>query len=761
MAACLLNAPAQGQWKRAKPDPAEPAAPKAAPAPAPPKAAAPVAKDVPHALSLATDYLYKTQKPDGSWATKYSSEHAVGGEALAASALLAAGQGPDNPKFALAMDYVAKFAPNTVYARAMRTMLYAQLDQGVYGKKLAEDVAWLIAQQKPTGGWGYGPAHRMTQAYDDWTDASNTQLALLAIQKAASAGAQVPPAFWKKAAGYWVKGQNPDGGWGYDPPKYRSGRPGSYGSMTAAGVASLLSLLDRQIQADPSPASYAAEAAAAQKGTKWLLDNYDVTTIPKWPLGQSDEHLAYYLHCLGRAIDAGGLGRTGGIDWKTDVTRQLLARQRADGSWGPAERSADAESETVVRTAFAMLCLAASAPPLGLQKLRLDEGWSGEFRDANRLSDYISASLKSPVKWRWLDGQSPESFDDAPVLLISGSGKFTPPGGFEAGVRSLLSAGGIILVAAGDREFAQAVTAALQTALPRHTPRKLPAEHSIFTTPAVIPAEMRPAVTALGDYVQTNVFVLTGEFASHWHANRVAAQEPAFAIVTNLIHHALGGTCAMPSPAATPERFASVSRVAVARLKHKADWDVCPGALREVSAVTASALSIAIAESAADLSADIDPTRVPLLWLTGCDDPKLTDAQLHKLKKYLAGGGVLFVDSAVGRGEFTAAVTRTLVKMFGPDCLKPMQPEHPVLTGEVGGGAGADVVTVELTPGASDKPSSPALSCVEIDGRAAVIVSKYGVTAPAAGKVPQDCLGVAPADARRLAANIVLYAIGQ
>ena len=48
---------------------------------------------------------------------------------------------------------------------------------------------------------------------------------------------------------------------------------------------------------------------------------------------------------------------------------------------------------------------------------------------------------------------------------------------------------------------------------------------------------------------------------------------------------------------------------------------------------------------------------------------------------------------------------------------------------------------------------------IEINGRTAVILSRYGVTCPLEGLPTYGCVGLATDDARRLAANVVLYTI--
>jgi hypothetical protein len=70
-------------------------------------------------------------------------------------------------------------------------------------------------------------------------DHSNSQFALLGLIAAQRSGIPIAPGCSERRARHWTEARNPDGGWGYGSSR---GQAGSYGSMTAAGVASLFLL---------------------------------------------------------------------------------------------------------------------------------------------------------------------------------------------------------------------------------------------------------------------------------------------------------------------------------------------------------------------------------------------------------------------------------------------------------------------------------------------------------------------------------------
>jgi len=162
-----------------------------------------------------------------------------------------------------------------------------------------------------------------------------------------------------------------------------------------------------------------------------------------------------------------------------------------------------------------------------------------------------------------------------------------------------------------------------------------------------------------------------------------------------------------------------------------------------------------------DLSADV-PANAPLLWMTGSGELDLGPEQTARLKKYLQNGGTLFVDSTAGIKAFADSAESLLKGMFGADGVKEMPANYPLLTGEFGGGVGTDLRELKYTrEGARifgtlrEQP----LYGVEVNGRLAVIFSKAGVTCGVEGLPTYGCAGLSVDDARRLAANVVLYAL--
>ncbi|HEX8199634.1 MAG TPA: prenyltransferase/squalene oxidase repeat-containing protein [Isosphaeraceae bacterium] len=294
---------------------------------------------------------------------------ATGEAALAAMALIRAEVPAADPDLAACLAKIqARFHGSTympersggsdIYEAAVVLMALAGRDPGAHRGPIEAAAQYLLAKQKPSGGWDYD-----TRTLGD---SSITQYAVLGLWEAETAGVPVPPRVWEGAAAWYMATQRPSGGWVYhaDEP----GRPETV-SMTAAGVGSLM-ICQRQLNQYRRPAvdvasplltplvpdagappryavrlSVARVDAAIRKGTAWLAHNLLIGDGPI--MGQSAPYGLYGLERIGALGDRPALGRR---DWYAEGRRFLLASQQANGSW----KGSYAE---VANTAWAVLFL--------------------------------------------------------------------------------------------------------------------------------------------------------------------------------------------------------------------------------------------------------------------------------------------------------------------------------------------------------------------------------------------------------------------
>ncbi len=332
-------------------------------------------------VDKAIEYLRtKGQAPDGS----YAGQMGPGVTAVVTAGILRNGRSPDDPVVAKSLEYLKGFAqpdggihqPETFYRNyetSIALVCFAEANRdGRYDKlidnadKFLRGIQWGSDEEhdltNPSyGGAGYGHHKR--------PDLSNTSFLIDAL-RAAGAGPDDPAI--KKALVFVSRCQNleseynttpfsaknPDGGFYYTPAAGGSSQAGetpegglrSYGSMTYAGLKSM-------IYAGVAPDDPRVKAAL-----DWLGKHYQLEDNPC--MGAAG--LYYYYHTFAKALNATGIDlfedeHGAKHDWRQDLLRELIRRQRPDGSWVN-EENRWMEGEPSLVTGYALLALSYCRP---------------------------------------------------------------------------------------------------------------------------------------------------------------------------------------------------------------------------------------------------------------------------------------------------------------------------------------------------------------------------------------------------------------
>ncbi|MCD4824261.1 MAG: DUF4159 domain-containing protein [Phycisphaerae bacterium] len=708
------------------------------------------------AIAKAVAWLRQKQRADGTWP---GLGHEGGVTALCTLALLNAGADANDPAVAKGIARLHKIPNHATYTTSLKCQVYAAADPKKYAAQLKAAAEHLINTQRANGMWGYSKSRGRG-------DNSNAQFALLGLHQAANAGVKVPKRVWQRSSKHFINGQNRDGGWGY-----MSRGEKSYGSMTAAGIASLYicgqSLAvgrDRTFQdgAYPGCGKYSRNVVLA-KGLKWMTKKFSVKRNPN-----RGSWYYYYLYGLERVGMISGRHAFGSHDWYREGAAELISRQNAAGHWG--------RGRQMYQTAFAVLFLAKGNRPVLIQKVQWPGHWNRNIHDLKNLTAFIGDKLGKQTTWQTTSLSLPlKELRLSPILLITGHEfpKFTP-----AEVEKLKAfiedAGGTILFEAccGSKEFAAGFRAFAKTTWPLHPLRPLQKDHVVFSS--VYRIEDTYGLEGLGGGCRTSVFFSPKALSCLWELQTVPKfSNLAFRLGTNLAAYATGkeqlpdrlAVINLPSrdKKATGKRTSEVPRgaIRIARLIHDGDYNADPHAMIRLAELLAKKANIDVVAKSRHLRpSDKSIYEYPVVFMNGHYKFKFSPEDIKGLRAYLKKGGVLIADPCCGRVKFDKSF-REMVKTLFPNRKFTLLPkDHPIYTGKTGITLGEvkyrRILAEELKQRGTTRPP---IEVLRIDGRAAIIYSKYDWCCALEGDNPFSCRGYIDEDGKKLAMAIFLYAV--
>lgn len=730
-----------------------------APGPAPaPKPVNVTSQSVQQAVAKAVAFLYSQQDAQGSFPNPPASEFAESADALAAYALLQAGQSPQDDRLKKLLACLKGQQVGLTYARGLRLMALAGQGED-YRKTVMDDLTWLLAQQQKTGGWGFGPQSQLTIQRPEWTDGSNSCLAVMALREAADAGLTVPIQNWSKAENYFKSFQNTDGGWGLQPAigPAAAQKATSYGTMTAAGLVVYYTLADklaviREQPYEPGKTRFPGELGYADRITKghdWLAKNYDVAQVPGYVWVAQPGQLYHYLFLLERAAGTAGARNIGPGDLAGDVAKTLMAGQAADGSW----------NKSVVDTSFALLALSQARRPVVVSRLQLGKS-AGDPRDAANLARWMSRNLGQPTGWQAFGPSTPAAYADGRLVYLNAA-EADLPTGINDDFRKFIAAGGLCLVQApaGAPKYVDSLLAAVKKVFPDYQLKQLPADHAIWNARFPIETKLRPAVAGIGDGCRTPIYVLTDDLAGAFHQGLSATYPQHFQLAANLVVMSGGGQV-------PPDRFAARGRgaapapkkaIKVARLKYDGDYSACPAAADALSAELVHSLSAGVKDAGAVAADQPLDKSIRMLWLTGTKPPKFSDAEINNLREYLAGGGSLLIDGLPGRDDFSTAGMAILAKLAGGKESTLLPAGSPVITGKFAGGLGSDLSALTMTTPTGQSEAIQLWSVGPDAAQPAAFLSSYGLLCAADASPGNEKSSCSAEQARKILLNLLLF----
>ncbi len=275
------------------------------------------------AVDSGLKYLAERQLEDGSFGTRgYPRNVAVCG--LSGMAFLASGSTPTRGPYAEPIDRCIEYllsqtsetgfiaAPDAtsrgpMYGHGFATLflseVYGMSEQADLRDRLGQAVEVIVGSQNDEGGWRYQP-----QPND--ADVSVTVCQVMALRAARNAGIAVPRETIDRAITYVKSCQNTDGGFRY---MLSGGEQSSQFARSAAGVVALYN-------------AGIYEGDEIERGLDYLE--------PFRAGGDKPGREGFYFYAHYYAVQA--MWHAGGERWRSwypAIRDELIARQRADGSW--------------------------------------------------------------------------------------------------------------------------------------------------------------------------------------------------------------------------------------------------------------------------------------------------------------------------------------------------------------------------------------------------------------------------------------------
>ncbi len=735
-----------------------------------PVARAATPEQIDDAISRAKTFIYAKQNPDGLWEiapaddAKQNNKVSEGGQwggrtAIAVYALLAAGESPQNPKLAKAIDFLTKSDIGGTYAVGLRAQVWQYLPQTNQVLQLARrDAFYLLNSVKTKGNalghYGYYPIQ------NDYSH-SRSQYGVLGVWTAALLGVEIPPRYWQVVEQGWLNNQDPSGGWTYQHPKdtKHAVTPG----MTAAAVASLYVVqdylygnrgLDCKSSADlPSDKSIAA-------GLKWLENNFDKVASDK---RYDRDFPLVTLYAIERVGVASGRKYFGTHDWYEKGSGWLLKNQQKDGSF----KVFESVVADLPGTCFATLFLARGGAPILMNKLEYGEGgksndWNNRPRDVANVARWVGRQSEREFNWQVVNLQAkPADWHDAPILYISGNDALALSPDDQQKIKHYIEQGGLILANAdcGSRQFAASVRKMGEELFPGQEFRILPDDHPIYT--ARFPRDRwrsKPQVLGLSNGVrELIVLIASGDPARDWQTMQTGGKESSWELAANLYQYAVEGTAkrsrGMSHWIAKDNSIKSSQTITVARLQTEGNWNPEPGGWDRLAAylnnrykINLQTKPVKIAELPADLK---------VAHLTGTTDLKLTPEDVAGLKKFIDAGGTLLIDAAGGSAPFATAAEKIIADLF-PGKELELIPEDAPLYQTAAENQIPIAYRAHTRKALGTMPKGPRLKGIKSGDRYALIYSREDLSAGLVGQEVDGIAGYTPDAATRLMTQILL-----
>jgi hypothetical protein len=774
---------------------------------------------VQRSIDRGVEYLRKSQSKRGGW-DEYGGQ-SCGLSALCTLAWVNAGVSRQDPDLMRAMVYLRTIQPGETYSVALQTLVFCAVGDLEDLPRIRRNVAWFVEQQKKAdtrypGAWDYGARLGLG-------DPSNAQFAVLALGAAAERGIEVPQNVFASAAEYWRRIQLSRGGWSYGGPR-ASGSMTCAGIASLIICGSSLHDLADADAAKLDCCGDRGSDEAIDRGLEYLSEIFTIQANPGSEM-MSYYYYLYAVERVGRLSgrrlignrdwyregaerlvslqdSLQGFWQGGMIEANRDVATSFALlflskgkRQVVVGRLDhPSLRSTSRAAQGGVRVRDAGDAENASLPLTdSLRELvrHVERDWSKELTWQTIVAEQASA----------------EDMLKAPVIVIAGGEKLQFDDGLRKRLKAYLDQGGTLLFdsLAGDgcgrgNGFEQSVVALCNEWYPNAKLDRLPLTHPVWYAERLVdPVAISDSywMYGLGACCRTPVFYSPRSLACRWthggpllrgadlppqlHGQVVAS----ITIGENILAYATGrelkdkldgSMSILAQEAPIPTRGAIPIASAALGAGEEQVTSALPNAatiIREKVAIEVIAVDQPIALNDQSLA------RVGVLYLTGQTEFKLDNESRLALKNYIDREGIILATPICGNEAFADSLRRELTALVPNGKFEAMALDHPAWTNRFGG---FDITNVEIRiPSQSgtnqkaavqkavvDKPlivarrsGSPVMEAMQVNGADTVFFSPLDLSCALESQNSIQCPGYSTADAAKIIAGVILYALQQ
>jgi hypothetical protein len=478
----------------------------------------------------------------------------------------------------------------------------------------------------------------------------------------------------------------------------------------------------------------------------------------------------------------------------------------ADGSWRGTETH---EADPVCGTSFALLFLSKGLSPVLINKLKygnrhpnnalrlLDNNWNRHPRDVRNLVELISSTPRWPklLTMQEVDlaravqakGEGVYALQQAPVLFITGPTRLEFSNAEMELMKTYIEQGGFIFACptcSGD-DFESSFRDLVKKMLPpgEGELKALPPEHPIYRIEHPLQPEGVPLLGV--DFgCRTSIVYSPEDLGCLWdywakvdppkrNVQLKAKIVRATQIGVNVIAYATGreppDKTQIRRTTETDNGLDHIERglLQIAQIKHDGAWNAAPRALRNLLVSLNETVGLSSTKLQDLTLADRNIFRYPVLYMHGRNKFSTTADDRQQLKTYLDRGGVLLADSCCGAKAFDKGFREFISQVYPDKKLERVPATHELFSDKIG----RDIRmlrrrTAEGNENAGGgnftiRTAEPIIEAIEVDGRLAVIYSKYDISCALERQNAGSCEGYLPEDAVKLGTNIVLYSMLQ